>query len=542
MPEGPAVGLLHEDVQFETVEVQLRAGDLFVFYTDGITEAEDPSGADFGRERLAATVRSVAGQPAGTVVSAVHGAVDAFRGPGPRRRRRDRHRRPRALLDVLIFDSGADCRRRLRPLAWNQDQSNSPDRSGRRGALPQGRAGRSAGRRRVRSVAKKIIAVVGATGAQGGGLVRAILADPSGGVRGARAHARRDGEKAKALGDARRRGRGGRRRRRRRACERAFAGAHGAFCVTFFWEHFSPEKELAQARAMAQAAKDAGVKHVIWSTLEDTRKWVPARPTRACRRCRASTRCRTSTPRARRTAFFTELGVPTTFLLTSFYWDNLIHFGMGPKKGPDGKLAFTLPMGDKKLPGIAAEDIGRCAYGIFKRGREFIGKTVGIAGEHLTGAQMAAALEPGARAGGRLQRRAARGLPRLRLPGRRRPRQHVPVQARLRDGVLRRARPRRSRARSTRRCRPSRSGWPRTRTASRSARHCVQPFERLRPPKKRPPDATGRRFLASTEREGRWPMAVGALSTWRLRPRARRATTEGTGRARRPSSPPRSPP
>ena len=89
---------------------------------------------------------------------------------------------------------------------------------------------------------------------------------------------------------------------------------------------------------------------------------------------------------------FTELGVPTTFLLTSFYWDNLIHFGMGPKPADDGKLAFTLPMGDTKLPGIAAEDIGRCAYGIFKRGGELIGKTVGIAGEHLTGAEMAAAL------------------------------------------------------------------------------------------------------------------------------------------------------
>jgi len=49
-------------------------------------------------------------------------------------------------------------------------------------------------------------------------------------------------------------------------------------------------------------------------------------------------------------------------------------------------------MGDRKLPGIAAEDIGRSAYGIFKRGGEFIGKTVGIAGEHLTGEEMAAAL------------------------------------------------------------------------------------------------------------------------------------------------------
>jgi uncharacterized protein YbjT (DUF2867 family) len=90
--------------------------------------------------------------------------------------------------------------------------------------------------------------------------------------------------------------------------------------------------------------------------------------------------------------FFRKAGVPTTFLLTSFYWDNLIFFGLGPKKGPDGVLAFTLPMSDKKLPGIAAEDIGRCAYGIFKKGKEYIGKTVGIAGEHLNGAQMAAAL------------------------------------------------------------------------------------------------------------------------------------------------------
>jgi uncharacterized protein YbjT (DUF2867 family) len=89
---------------------------------------------------------------------------------------------------------------------------------------------------------------------------------------------------------------------------------------------------------------------------------------------------------------FTEAGVPTTFLLTSFYWDNLIQFGMGPKRGEDGVLTFTLPMDDKKLPGIAASDIGKCAYAIFKRGPELIGKTIGVSGEHLTGAQMAASL------------------------------------------------------------------------------------------------------------------------------------------------------
>ena len=130
---------------------------------------------------------------------------------------------------------------------------------------------------------------------------------------------------------------------------------------------------------MAQAAKQAGIEHVIWSTLEDTRKWVPLSDNRM-----PTLMGKYKVPhldaKGAANQVFTDLGLPVTFLLTSFYWDNFIYFGMGPKKGPDDKLAITMPMGDKKLPGIAAEDIGRCAYGIFKRGREFIGKTVGIAG------------------------------------------------------------------------------------------------------------------------------------------------------------------
>lgn len=237
---------------------------------------------------------------------------------------------------------------------------------------------------------KKIIAVVGATGAQGGGLVRAILNDPAGGY-AARALTRDvNSEKARELArlgaevvpadvdDS-------------ASLQRAFQGAHGAFCVTFFWAHFSPEKEFDEAKGMAIAAKAAGVHHVIWSTLEDTRRWVPLSDTRM-----PTLMGKYKVPhfdaKGEANAVFTERGVPTTNLLTSFYWDNFIHFGMGPKKGADGKFAITFPMGDKKLPGIAAEDIGRCAYGIFKSGREFIGQTISVAGEHLTGAEMAAAL------------------------------------------------------------------------------------------------------------------------------------------------------
>ena len=62
--------------------------------------------------------------------------------------------------------------------------------------------------------------------------------------------------------------------------------------------------------------------------------------------------------------------------------------GLAPKKGQDGQLAWAFPMGNAKMAGIAAEDIGAAAYGIFKAGQQYIGKTVGIVGENLTVQQM----------------------------------------------------------------------------------------------------------------------------------------------------------
>ncbi|RYG25122.1 NmrA/HSCARG family protein [bacterium] len=234
---------------------------------------------------------------------------------------------------------------------------------------------------------KKTIAVIGATGAQGGGLVRSILDEPDGqfAVRAitrnpeseaAQALAERGAEVVKAdLSDA-------------ASIERAFEGAHGAYCVTFFWDHFSPEREIEEAKTMARAAAKTGVKHVIWSTLEDTRGWMtlddPRMPTLMGRY-----KVPHLDAKGEANAYFAEAGVPTTYLLTSFYWDNFIHFGMGPQPGSDGRLAITLPMGDRKLPGIAAEDIGRCALGVFKQGEAATGGTIGIAGEHLSGEEMA---------------------------------------------------------------------------------------------------------------------------------------------------------
>jgi uncharacterized protein YbjT (DUF2867 family) len=230
-----------------------------------------------------------------------------------------------------------------------------------------------------------VITIIGATGAQGGGLARAILNDPARRFR-ARAVTRKPASPAAvALAEA--------------GAEVAVAdlddpasvrrvmqGAYGAFCVTDFWEHYSAERELVQARTLAESARAAGVRHVVWSTLEDTREVLAPGTRMPVLQARYNVPHSDAKGEANREFF--DRGVPTTLLATSFYWENLLRFRM-LQRNADGRLGLVLPTGSARLPGIAADDIGACALGIFSRGEETVGKSIGIAGEHLTGAQMA---------------------------------------------------------------------------------------------------------------------------------------------------------
>lgn len=231
----------------------------------------------------------------------------------------------------------------------------------------------------------RIIAVVGATGSQGGGLANAILADSSNEFVCRAITRKPESDNARLLitkgaeviyGDL----------DNVDSLVDAFTGVYGAFCVTNFWEHFSGEKEKQQAKNLAEAARIAGVQHVVWSTLEDTRDYMPEGDTRMPR-LQGEYAVPHFDAKAEADAYFADL--PTTYLLTSFYWDNLYAFGLGPKKGEDGTYSLTFPMGNSKLAGIAAEDIGKAAYGVFKAGDRFIGKKIGIASEFLTIEEMA---------------------------------------------------------------------------------------------------------------------------------------------------------
>ncbi|MFI7061740.1 NmrA family NAD(P)-binding protein [Kribbella sp. NPDC050124] len=178
----------------------------------------------------------------------------------------------------------------------------------------------------------------------------------------------------------------------------AFEGAYGAFVVTNYWAPRSPEEEAArtaaemelfQAETAARAARDAGVRHVIWSTLDDTRPFFDGRAD--VPRLDGG---RYTVPhfdaKAEADELFTKHGVPMTFLRTTFYFDAFVS-GMEPVRGEDGTLTISMPMADKPLSGIAADDIGRTALAVFKDAG-LIGTTVSIAGDHLTGDEYAAAL------------------------------------------------------------------------------------------------------------------------------------------------------
>jgi len=238
--------------------------------------------------------------------------------------------------------------------------------------------------------AAKIIAVVGATGATAGGLARAILSHPDDGY-ACRAITRDPGSAAARalseqgatlvqadLDDY-------------DSLVRAFDGADAAFCMTNFFVTFSAELETQQAANQARAAAAAGVRHVVWSTAEDSRRWYPLDDPRMPT-LTGGYKVPNWDGKGEADRFFAASGVPTTYLLTPFHWEAFV-FGLGaPQPGPDGVRTLAMPLGEARLPGIAAEDIGRCAYAIFHNPARFVGETVGIAGEHLTGEQLAAGL------------------------------------------------------------------------------------------------------------------------------------------------------
>jgi uncharacterized protein YbjT (DUF2867 family) len=185
------------------------------------------------------------------------------------------------------------------------------------------------------SINKKIIAVIGATGQQGGGVVRALQASGQFKVRALTRNPGKHRELADEVVEAD--------LDRPETLESAFEGAHGVFLVTNFWEEGTDE--LKQATAAIRAARDAGVKHFIWSTLpnveaiSDGKFDVPH-----------------FTGKARIDRIVKEAGFEHhTFVIAPMYYQSLVG-ALAPQKQADGSVGWALPL-DPTLRCIHMGDI-----------------------------------------------------------------------------------------------------------------------------------------------------------------------------------------
>jgi uncharacterized protein YbjT (DUF2867 family) len=193
---------------------------------------------------------------------------------------------------------------------------------------------------------KKLIAVVGATGQQGGAVVRALEASGQFKVRALTRNPDKHPQVADEVVAAD--------LNRPETLKAAFAGAHGVFLVTNAWE--AGRTESTQALAAVSAAKDAGVRHFIWSTLPNVETIsggtiaVPHFTDKA------------KVERSVREAGFAY----HTFVIAPFYYQNLLG-AMTPQKQSDGTVGWTLPL-NPEIRVIHMGDIteiGRIVAGAF---------------------------------------------------------------------------------------------------------------------------------------------------------------------------------
>ncbi len=233
------------------------------------------------------------------------------------------------------------------------------------------------------SSSPKIIAVVGATGSQGGATVKSFhaLAESGNNEFQVRAITRDPtSDKAKAIeplvkevvkADA----------DDVRSMVTAFKGCYGAFLMSDFWQDMDVAHEMQVLRNFKEAVKEAGVKHVVLSTLESCKEYVDSSENKdTWKYCDEDKGMYSShlDGKWEVTKEFVEEGIPVTPFLTCFYYENFINLGMGPSRQSDSDpYAITLPSADSKLQMVAVADIGKVACAIFQD-PSLIGKTVGV--------------------------------------------------------------------------------------------------------------------------------------------------------------------
>jgi uncharacterized protein YbjT (DUF2867 family) len=155
----------------------------------------------------------------------------------------------------------------------------------------------------------------------------------------------------------------------------ALNGCTGVFGVTNFWEAFL--REYDQGVNLIDAAYEAGVEHLVLSTLPSARKIskgavaVPHFETKY-----------------RMEEYTCQRSVPFTFVHVAFYFENFMNY-FPPQRRAEGSYSFGFPLADARLGAVAVEDTGGVVTAIFERRAEFLGRTVEIIGDEMAAQEFA---------------------------------------------------------------------------------------------------------------------------------------------------------
>jgi uncharacterized protein YbjT (DUF2867 family) len=210
----------------------------------------------------------------------------------------------------------------------------------------------------------KTILVTGATGGQGGGVARHLLAT---GRYKVRCLTRKpDSERATALqqagaeivrGDL----------ENVEGLKAAMRGCYGVFGVTNYWEHFN--RELTHGKNLVDAVAASSIEHFVLSTLPNVKRMTGGE---------------LDVPHFDIKAQFEEysrsLSLPATYVHVAFYYENFLGF-FPPKRQEDGSFVFAFPQGDTPLAAVSVEDAGGVIAAIFDRGAKYRSQTVGVVGD-----------------------------------------------------------------------------------------------------------------------------------------------------------------
>lgn len=216
------------------------------------------------------------------------------------------------------------------------------------------------------SLSSKIVTVFGATGAQGGSVVRAL----TGSEYKVRAVTRNTGsDNAKKLADQ------GHEVISANlddvdSLKLAFEGAHGAFVVTNYWEHMDGAKDKQQGINAVDAAKAVGMNHFIYSGLEDVKAAI-------------GKDCHHFDSKGHVEAYLKQSGLPFTSTRMSFYMENLFMM-LSPQKTDKGEFMLGIPMEGVPMDLVAVSDVGECIHQILNKREQYLGKCVGLSGDKIT--------------------------------------------------------------------------------------------------------------------------------------------------------------